>query len=150
MMKIGTWMMGFVAWAPLAAASILALGCASASAATHAPSVSDAREPPSVAVEYEVTRKGAPPDQSVILQGRTRIDARNDAEIKHAARDHEELRLGARERSDGTFDVEVRYREASQEGEIAWQPVLRLARGSSATADVAGAGWARSIRVKLE
>jgi len=136
-----------VAAAPLAGVSIISLGCASASAATP---VRDAREPPSIAVEYEVTRKGAPSDQSVILQGRTSIDSRGDAEIKHSARDHEELRLGARERNDGTFDVEVRYQEASQEGQIAWQPVLRLARGGSATADVAGAGWARSIRVKLE
>jgi hypothetical protein len=149
-MKLGTWVTGLVVAAPLAGASIISLGCASASAATPVSSVRDAREPPSIAVEYEVTRKGAPSDQSVILQGRTSIDSRGDAEIKHSARDHEELRLGARERNDGTFDVEVRYQEASQEGQIAWQPVLRLARGGSATADVAGAGWARSIRVKLE
>lgn len=150
-MNGGAWMAGVV---PMAAASFLSSGCAHAAAASPSPQARGPHEPESVAIEYEVTRKGpvvgAGPDDGVILRGRTSIDSRGDAEIKHAARDREELRLGAHQRDDGTFDVEVRYQEVSPEGQIAWQPVLRLARGAQGSADVAGAGWARSIRVKLE
>ena len=147
------------AW--LILASMVTLGSSGCARGGTAPPASSAHGPEraSVAVEYEVTRKGT--DEGVVLKGRTNLDAPGDAEVKYDSRDdatppghgqrrREELRVGARERSDGTFDVELRYREQSPDGEIAWEPVLHLARGASSSVDVAGAGWSRTIRVKLE
>jgi len=109
----------------------------------------DMHEPASVALQYEVTRKGE--DNGVVLSGRTSIDARHEAAIEHNARDREELRFAAHERNDGSFDVEMKYREIAPDGtSITWQPVLRVARGGTATADIAGAGWSRGVRVKVD
>ena len=107
-----------------------------------------AHEPASVTLEYEVTRKE---DNGVVLSGRTSVDATHEAAVAHDARDHEELRFAARERGDGTFDVGVRYREVAPDGtSIRWEPTLRVARGATASVDVAGSGWSRGLRVKLD
>jgi hypothetical protein len=92
-----------------------------AARAVHHGAIRKARmhQPANVALEYEVTRKGE--DNGVILSGRTSIDARHEATIEHNARDHEELRFAAHERNDGTFDVEMKYREVAPDGSnIKW------------------------------
>jgi len=136
---------------PMVAVSLLSGGCAHPTAVAPPPmeSSKDMHEPASVALQYEVTRKGE--DNGVVLSGRTSIDARHEAAIEHNARDREELRFAAHERNDGSFDVEMKYREIAPDGtSITWQPVLRVARGGTATADIAGAGWSRGVRVKVD
>jgi hypothetical protein len=134
---------------PLALACLVAAGGCTRGAAAAPASAKDAREPASVAIEYEVARKGD--DNAVLLRGRTSIDARHEAGVEHHARDREDLRFAARERNDGSFDVEMRYRESTPDGtDIRWEPVLRVARGTTASADVAGNGWARTVSVKVE
>jgi hypothetical protein len=133
---------------PMVAVSLLAGGCAHPAAAAPPETAKPAHEPASVTLEYEVTRKE---DNGVVLSGRTSVDATHEAAVAHDARDHEELRFAARERGDGTFDVGVRYREVAPDGtSIRWEPTLRVARGATASVDVAGSGWSRGLRVKLD
>jgi hypothetical protein len=135
---------------PLAAVAFAASACAHpASTAPPPQSAKDAREPASVAIEYEVTRKGA--DEGVVLRGRTTVDGRHEPGVEHNAHDREELRFATRERNDGSFDLEMKYRETTPDGTtIRWEPVLRVARGGTANADVSGAGWSREVRVKVD
>jgi hypothetical protein len=133
----------------MAILSCTACACAHPAAAAPLASPRDAHEPASVAIEYEVSRKGD--SEGTLLRGRTSIDGRHEAAIEHSARDREELRFAARERNDGSFDVEMKYRESGPDGtNILWEPVLHVARGATVNADVAGAGWSRAVSVRLE
>jgi hypothetical protein len=135
-----------------ATASLCALsstGCAHPAAAAPVVTAKDTREPASVSLEYEVARKGD--EGGVLLRGRTSIDGRHEARVERRARDREEIRFAARERNDGSFDVEMKYREVTPDGvDVMWEPVLHVARGTTATADVAGSGWARTVSLKVD
>jgi hypothetical protein len=138
--------------AAMAAISFLALSssaCAHPAAAAPAATAKEAREQATLSIEYSVSRKGE--DDGVLLRGRTSIDDRHEARVEHRAKDHEDLRFAARERGDGSFDVEMKYRETSPDGpDITWEPVLRIARGATSSADVSGPGWSRAVSVKVE
>jgi hypothetical protein len=142
---------GTVAGAAVAAGILMMTmgGCARPAAVAPAVPVKEAREPASVAIEYEVSRKGD--DPGVLLRGRTTIDGRHDARVERRAKDREDLKFAAWDRGDGSFDVEVKYREVAPDGtDLAWQPLLHVVRGVTANAEVAGAGWARALSVRVE
>jgi hypothetical protein len=134
---------------PVVGLALFAGACARPAAMRPPVAEKDAHEPASVALEYEVTRKGDA--DAVVLHGRTSVDGRHEAFVEHNSRDREELRFAARERNDGSFDVEMKYRESTPDGTtIRWEPVLRVARGGTVNADVAGAGWSRQVQLKAE
>jgi len=112
-------------------------------------SATGAREPASVVLEYEVTRKGE--GDGVVLHGRTSVDGRHEAFVEHSARDREQLQLrGARAERRLVRRRDEVPREHPRRTTIRWKPVLRVARGGTVNADVAGGGWSREVRVKVE
>jgi hypothetical protein len=129
--------------------SLAASACARPGGAPPPTTAKDAREPASVAIEYEVTRKGE--GDGGALHGRTSVDARHEPCVEHRLRGREELCFETRERNDGSFDVQVKYREDVPDGtSIHWEPLLRVARGGTVIADVSGAGWSREVRLKVD
>ena len=111
-----------------------------------------AGEAPTLGLAYELTRQGD--GTGVVMAGRSEAGPYNVLEVQqHAAKtgEKEELRLKLRPRDDGSVLVEVRYAEVSADGgHIAWEPLVHVARGTPAVAEIQGAGWSRAIRVRIE
>ncbi len=134
---------------PSAALSLVACGAPSAA---PAPARAPTPEPPPMSIAYRVLRGDG--GDAVLLAGRTQIDTRHGprlvAQAPHSPAE-EEIELETRPRDDGAVLVEVKYEETSPEGaKIKWHPVVRLARGAPAKADVSGPGWSRTIEMTLE
>jgi hypothetical protein len=111
------------------------------------------RDAPPIALSYRVERHGD--SDGVVLTGRTILEPRRgDAGIEESdARSpaKSELRFDARQAVDGAILVTVRYREVAPDGShIRWEPIVRVAPGVPARAQVAGSGWSRTIEVVAE
>jgi hypothetical protein len=126
--------------------------CALSSGCSHAPGTrvaSSVADRPNIALDYELTRQGG--DTGVVLEGRTTLDGRESSGVRHSTpHGREELHFDSRARDDGSFDVWMRYEEQSNDWDLNWNPVLHLARGSMAVANVEGPGWVRSLKLKVE
>ena len=114
-----------------------------------------AREPPTLGLAYELTRQGDGAATGIVISGHSDLGPHNVMEVEqHATRtgEKEELRLKMRPRDDGSVLVEVRYAEVSADGgrHIAWEPLVHVARGVPAVAEIQGPGWSRAIRVRIE
>lgn len=138
----------------IALGAISAMGC-SRSAITAATAAAPSRAPDarSIAIAYSVARRG-PDGDGVVLAGRTALEMRRGVEVQEiAARSpaRAELSLDARGEPAGGVLVVVRYKETAADGSrIEWEPIVRVAPGAPAHAEVSGAGWSRTIEVAME
>ena len=108
-------------------------------------------DPQTIPVTYEVSRGGDA--DTIILSGRADAEPRRTIGVEQQAgtsREKQELKMRAEPRKDGTFVVDVEYSEVSADGmHIRWEPIVHVTRGTTAVAEIKGAGWSRAVRLRI-
>jgi hypothetical protein len=103
-----------------------------------------------IQLSYSVARREEP--KRPLIAGHSEVGSSSlQLESVDSARHLDaKLKLSANARPDGTVIVYASYAERDGSSKIEWAPSVRLARGGTAIAEVAGDGWGRELRIGVE